>query len=154
MAEPQSVIRKRAELNDRKERLEAARMELMEVPGVVAMRDRLSRTNQHSNQPRARDSTQSQSSPVSGVITVALPEVEPVEPVEPVGPYAPMAETVSNPLHRISPSISAHTLYQVSTRELRPSAETFVPSPTLYRQTSPEQPVTSYLGYYGRTTGR
>lgn len=44
MAEPESIVRKRAELTDRKERLEAARMELMEVPGVVAMRERLSRT--------------------------------------------------------------------------------------------------------------
>ncbi|KAJ1303118.1 hypothetical protein OPQ81_011319 [Rhizoctonia solani] len=43
MAEPQSVVRKRAELTDRKERLEAARIELMEVPGVIAMRERMSK---------------------------------------------------------------------------------------------------------------
>ncbi|CAE6500374.1 unnamed protein product [Rhizoctonia solani] len=54
MAEPQSVVRKRAELTDRKERLEAARMELMEVPGVVAMREKLSRMNRPHHQTRSR----------------------------------------------------------------------------------------------------
>ncbi|QRW19971.1 myxovirus resistance protein [Rhizoctonia solani] len=47
-----SIVRKRAELNDRKERLEAARMELMEVPGVVAMRERLSKMNCSSDRAR------------------------------------------------------------------------------------------------------
>ncbi|KAB5588706.1 Myxovirus resistance protein [Ceratobasidium theobromae] len=47
MAEPQSVVRRRAELNDRKERLEAARMELMEVPGAMAMREKLAKNNQN-----------------------------------------------------------------------------------------------------------
>ncbi|KAB5589117.1 Myxovirus resistance protein [Ceratobasidium theobromae] len=46
MTEPQSVVRRRVELNDRKERLEAARMELLEVPGVMAMWDRLMRYKQ------------------------------------------------------------------------------------------------------------
>ncbi|KAG8681260.1 hypothetical protein FRC11_001349, partial [Ceratobasidium sp. 423] len=57
MAEPQSVVRKRAELTDRKERLEVARMELMEVPGVVAMRERLSRINRPSRKARSRTAT-------------------------------------------------------------------------------------------------
>ncbi|CAE6423274.1 unnamed protein product [Rhizoctonia solani] len=40
MAEPEPVAQKRAKLIDRKERLEAARMELIEIPGVMTMREK------------------------------------------------------------------------------------------------------------------
>jgi hypothetical protein len=57
MAEPQSVVRRRAELTDRKERLEAARMELMEVPGVAAMREKLLKMNRPSHRARSGTAT-------------------------------------------------------------------------------------------------
>ncbi|CUA68597.1 hypothetical protein RSOLAG22IIIB_07971 [Rhizoctonia solani] len=40
MAEPEPVVQKRAKLIDRKERLEAARIELIEIPGVMTMREK------------------------------------------------------------------------------------------------------------------
>ncbi|KAG8697349.1 hypothetical protein FRC09_007916 [Ceratobasidium sp. 395] len=43
LAESQAVIRQRAELLDRKSRLAEAKRELLEVPGVSAMRDRMSK---------------------------------------------------------------------------------------------------------------
>ncbi|QRV92126.1 dynamin central region protein [Ceratobasidium sp. AG-Ba] len=41
LAESQAVVRQRAELQDRKSRLAEARRELLEVPGVSAMRDKI-----------------------------------------------------------------------------------------------------------------
>ncbi|CAE6540893.1 unnamed protein product [Rhizoctonia solani] len=80
MAEPQSVVRKRAELTDRKERLEAARMELMEVPGVVVMRERWSRTDRTSRQARPKTTTRPQTSQhVDSPISVAQTPIDPEE---------------------------------------------------------------------------
>jgi hypothetical protein len=41
LAESQALVRQREELLDRKARLAEARMELLEVPGVSAMRDKM-----------------------------------------------------------------------------------------------------------------
>ncbi|KAF8752503.1 hypothetical protein RHS01_07550 [Rhizoctonia solani] len=93
MAEPQSIVRKRAELNDRKERLEAARMELMEVPGVVAMRERLSKMNCSSDRARLGSRNLSSTTQVAHAHTSSKQKVSsspssPVpEPISEAGPY-------------------------------------------------------------------
>ncbi|CAE6452917.1 unnamed protein product [Rhizoctonia solani] len=130
MAESQSVVRKRAELTDRKERLEAARMELMEVPGVVAMRERLSRIDRAPRQARSRTTKLPTSPDVrsSVVVDETYSETEEVpRAVTPVTVEAVAALSVYEPevIHEISYS---------SPREmmgLRPHAPVFSPSSTL-----------------------
>ncbi|KAH7337211.1 P-loop containing nucleoside triphosphate hydrolase protein [Rhizoctonia solani] len=119
MAEPQSVVRKRAELTDRKERLEAARMELMEVPGVVAMREKLSRMDRPPRQARSRAAASTSTERVvdtsSGAedIFAAPPASRPDTPVEEAvecvtteSAYQPVSESPPETAEYSSPRVS------------------------------------------------
>ncbi|KAG8728987.1 hypothetical protein FRC10_004365 [Ceratobasidium sp. 414] len=59
LAESQAVVRQRAELLDRKARLAAAKKELLEVPGVSAMRDTMAKATNRAGRERTRRSTAS-----------------------------------------------------------------------------------------------
>ncbi|CAE6498607.1 unnamed protein product [Rhizoctonia solani] len=136
MAEPQSVIRKRAELTDRKERLEAARMELMEVPGIVEMRERLSEINHSSRKARSQTTTAASTTRIAH--SLAVVDDTPSETRTPSPPMAfesieaaPMVAEV--PVYEERVTESAPIERYTSPREmmgLRPNAAVFSPSLT------------------------
>ncbi|KAF8701083.1 hypothetical protein RHS03_06571, partial [Rhizoctonia solani] len=133
MAEPQSIVRKRAELNDRKERLEAARMELMEVPGVVAMRERLSKMNCSSDRARLGSRNLSSTTQVAYAHTSSKQKVS-SSPSSPVLEPIPEARPYEFPVEEraATPEPERETVLSLSPRDmmmgLRASAPVFSPS--------------------------
>ncbi|CAE7058326.1 unnamed protein product [Rhizoctonia solani] len=143
MAESQSVVRKRAELTDRKERLDAARMELMEVPGVVEMRERLSRVNRSSRQARSGTSIRP-----SANRDIHIPTVVHEQPSEPV--RSPLVESVVEEAQvEVAPVLSRSSpIYDNSDHEI---TDEVYSSPREMMGLRAQAPVFSPLGGRGST---
>ncbi|KAG9102361.1 hypothetical protein FS749_004147 [Ceratobasidium sp. UAMH 11750] len=77
LAESQAVARQRNELLDRKARLAGAKKELLEVPGVSAMRDAMSKATNKGKKERTRRSTAS-ATPASVPVTTTARASTPV----------------------------------------------------------------------------
>ncbi|KAG8694466.1 hypothetical protein FRC08_008471 [Ceratobasidium sp. 394] len=81
LAESQAVARQRAELLDRKARLAEAKKELLEVPGVSAMRDAMSKATNKGKKERTRRSTGSAAPTSAPVMTATARASTPIEEV-------------------------------------------------------------------------
>ncbi|KAG8728046.1 hypothetical protein FRC10_005391 [Ceratobasidium sp. 414] len=116
LAESQAVVRQRAELLDRKARLAEAKKELLEVPGVSAMRDTMAKATNRGRRERTRRSAAS-AKPASAPVTAATmststpvaeegPVLQEVESDDllpmPADVYEPSAVVISEPFSRLS----------------------------------------------------